>query len=808
MLLGLRQLPNTPLPVIPFPGSMPPTPTYHFRSHRLTPATRELHRNGEPLAVPALVFDCIAYLIEHRTRAVGRDELSAAVWGRTDVSEAQLSQTILRARRLLREDGDDTGCIRTITKFGYHWDCDVRLDGDVPPDLAPETPPAPPDVPPATEEPDTSQVAAPSRTRRWPLWVALLAALLLAIGAATWLLRPGAWTDPRALPRVSQGALVLPVNSADSGDDAWVRLGGIDFIGSRLRSAGLPVPPSETTLALIGSLGTEAPDALRQRSGVKWIISSDAQQGVDGWHVTMQAVDGAGNRHTVSANAADVLTALRTATDGLLKALSLTPPASRPRDRNVEELLRRAQAAMLKNDFDGAQHILTAGSATAIPPPELRFQLATLAFRAGRLEEAERQWRALLDDESTTGNAALQGRVHHALGAIDMMRDEPANAEREFGIALTQLDRREQILEYGKALGGLGGARIAQGNVQRGLDDLGEARVLLGQSGDLLALARMNVAYGTAQLHRDRPGKAVTLLAEALEQLEPFGAINERLHAYSAQVNAYLALLDYDKATQANEAAYALLPRVTDPLNRAETLLDRWSLLLAQGRYTEAETSTPSIDALDLAAQQGLDGRRDALHAQLAFARNDLAATLARSAAAIAKLQAIDPDSAADVVLLRQRALVAAGRTMEASEALRAATKDGSPDGTHTPIALRLARAELTENDRARSNEYATLMADAEARDVPAELLAVAKSMVPDLLRTGRIDFAGAMLGRLDAAASRDFDGVLLQARLHQAAGQRQAWSAALQRARSLAGERTIPADVQLIPQPVLPQQN
>ncbi|HVJ61294.1 MAG TPA: hypothetical protein VM555_01085, partial [Tahibacter sp.] len=720
---------------------------------------------------------------------------------RADVSEAQLTQTILRARRLLRDDGGDTGCIRTITKFGYHWDCEVQLDTDLPASQ-PESLPAAARGP---EAPEVGAAAAPRTSRRRLPIVFAFAALLFAIGAAVWFFRPSAPPNSQAPPRVPQGALVLPVDSTGSGDDAWVRLGGIDFIGSRLRSAGLPVPPGETTMALIGNLGMDAPDALRQSAGAKWIISSEARQSADGWRVSMQAVDGSGNRHAASASAADVLTALRASTDGLIKTLSLTLPAAKPRDRNVEEILQRAQAAMLENDFDAARRILMAAPTTAVPQAELRFQLAALTFRAGRLQEAESQLRGLLDDESTAGDTALQGRVHYALGAIDMMRDQPADAEREFGLALARLDRREQILEYGKALGGLGGARITQGDIQRGLDDLGEARVLLGQSGDLLALARMNMAYGIAQLHRNRPGKAVPVLAEALAQLEPFGAVNERLHAWSAQVSAYLSLLDYAKATEANEAAHALLPRVMDPLNRAETLLDRWQLLLARGRYTEAEASAPDIDGLDLAAHAGLDGRRDALHAQLALARNDPSRALTSAAAAIAKLDAIDRDGAAEMVLLRQRALIAAGRAAEAPDALRAATKD-SPPGVPPPVAIRLARAELATNERARADEYAAALAEAEARDVPAELLAVAKSMVPDLLRSGRIDAAGAMLGRFDAAANRDFDVALLQARLHLATGQAQAWAEALQRSRALAGERTIPDDVQTMPPPVVRQ--
>jgi DNA-binding winged helix-turn-helix (wHTH) protein len=68
-------------------------------------ATRELADGTRAIDLPARAFDCLVYLIEHRDRAVGRDELIAAVWGRADVSEALLSHTILNIRRALGGGG-------------------------------------------------------------------------------------------------------------------------------------------------------------------------------------------------------------------------------------------------------------------------------------------------------------------------------------------------------------------------------------------------------------------------------------------------------------------------------------------------------------------------------------------------------------------------------------------------------------------------------------------------------------------------------------------------------------------------------
>src|SRR5579859_7791913 len=94
---------------------------YCFGEFRLNPLARELTRDGEPLDLAASAFDCLVYLIEHRERPVGRDELISAVWGRTDVSDNLLAQTIVRLRRALGDAGNELGCIKTVARVGYRW---------------------------------------------------------------------------------------------------------------------------------------------------------------------------------------------------------------------------------------------------------------------------------------------------------------------------------------------------------------------------------------------------------------------------------------------------------------------------------------------------------------------------------------------------------------------------------------------------------------------------------------------------------------------------------------------------------------
>src|SRR5690348_8833949 len=99
---------------------------HRFGGFSLNTRTRELRRGDAPVALSPRAFDCLAYLIEQRGRAVGKDELIEAIWGRPNVSDTQLGQTVLRARRAIGDDAQAQSFIRTVARHGYHWVAEVK----------------------------------------------------------------------------------------------------------------------------------------------------------------------------------------------------------------------------------------------------------------------------------------------------------------------------------------------------------------------------------------------------------------------------------------------------------------------------------------------------------------------------------------------------------------------------------------------------------------------------------------------------------------------------------------------------------
>jgi hypothetical protein len=52
---------------------------FQFREFVIDPAARELWQASQRIALPPKSFECLAYLLENRERAVGRDELENGV---------------------------------------------------------------------------------------------------------------------------------------------------------------------------------------------------------------------------------------------------------------------------------------------------------------------------------------------------------------------------------------------------------------------------------------------------------------------------------------------------------------------------------------------------------------------------------------------------------------------------------------------------------------------------------------------------------------------------------------------------------
>jgi TolB-like protein len=90
---------------------------------------RELARASTKVAVAPQVFDLLVYLLEHRERVVGKDELLGAVWEGRVVSESTLASHINAARKAVGDSGQQQRVIRTVARKGFRFVDEVRETG-------------------------------------------------------------------------------------------------------------------------------------------------------------------------------------------------------------------------------------------------------------------------------------------------------------------------------------------------------------------------------------------------------------------------------------------------------------------------------------------------------------------------------------------------------------------------------------------------------------------------------------------------------------------------------------------------------
>ncbi|HEY0230103.1 MAG TPA: transcriptional regulator [Dokdonella sp.] len=778
--------------------------TYRFDDFFLNPATRELRRQGELVALPARAFDCLAYLIEQRERAVGRDELIAAVWGRVEISDALLSHTIVKIRRSLGDTGNEQRTIRTVPRFGYRWvhPLDVSPSAATPAQRVPAAAEAAIEAA-ATDEGEpareTLQPLLPQRrlpatvarrgSRRALVGLAGLIVAIVALGA--WLVdyappraaRHEAAAPLAAAPTVATAVLVLPAEVAAPDDWRWLRFGLMDLVANRLRGGAVQTAPSETVVSLLKQRSASSGQSLLHDASLGEIAALRVLPSVSleqsRWQVRLDAF-GAQRSFSVEAQADDAITAGRDAADALLRKLGHTPNVvpSETRSPEMDELLQRSGAAMLADQLDQARALIANAPAGLQQQPQIEQRMAQIELRSGEYAAVETRLHALLDRLPPGRETALRARALLTLAAAYVRQHQSDRAVDLYAeaIALRQQPPDHEVL--GVAHLGHGAVLAQKGRYDEATAELSRARTDLETVGDALGVASVDVNLGDFQLMRHRPGDALAVLANAVRQFERLGAREGRAYALSQQAIAEGELLDVD-------AALATSLRFWPPEANTNNLRMRWTLVLARaqalvgvGRLDAAQVLVERIrNDADPQKDVVLRAQGELLAAGIASQRNDAkaAATLA-AAALVPLLREADPIAWTRGLLLHAQSLrdgdqIAAAAVVSEAQRTWAA---GSGDDWRTLYAT-LGAAEQAWAERRREpalEQFATAMQSAERLNVPEDLVAVGAPYLAALIEASQLDTARAVSGRIAMWADRDLRAASAQARLYRALGQ------------------------------------
>lgn len=798
---------------------------YSFSEYLIDPAKRELWRGDERVSLQPKAFECLAYLVENRDRAVGRDELISAVWGRVDVADNSLDLAVARARHALGDNGEEQRLIRTIPRVGYSWvgaveEAAVDNNGNGvghanghDNDEAAQAPAGggePPPVPPG--KPSRLRIIPGSRTS--PRWLGLTAALLVA--TAFTVLVPGG-SQPPVAPVQGETAVVLPVTLiGDSGSgDAWIRLGIMDLIAERLRELGQLVVPSDNTVALartyLDANGTEPPgpdriEALARTAVAGLVLDVQAETVGNRWRVSLRSVHGPAV--VAQGDAEDLLIAAGAAADRMAvmlgHELAVSDAHERTRGNRIDYVLQQARAAVLSDRFDEADRLLDGLDEAQRNDFQVRLLLADIDTRRGRYEEAAAAFENLLAElPEASENRVLRGKALHGLGHCASRQGDYTQSIAYLRKALELLEENndyESRLEEGRALMSLATIQKFQGDMSGAQANYARARIAFEIVGDQYALAKLdgNLSELFVRLGRS---EAISYGRRAIERLGQFGDVQNELKARAILLIAHHNSLDSTPALAEARELDDLLANTGDPTLVNEVLLVKLAVLFQAGHLKEAGELVEQLRGGT--SRSDLHRRRiDYLTASAAIhaGEYELAARKANSALEGRWPSAMDQEHAhARLVLLqaqiRTRPVNEARQIMEKTIAWRTSASDDP--AIDLIIALMQAELAAAEEDAATAALYfeqALVQADQWAS--PQVMLLMAESYTQWLIAHSDLEQAAVVVGRVSPWVDKNYTAALVQLRLYHAMGETTAWRLALERARALAGQRSIPPEL------------
>jgi DNA-binding winged helix-turn-helix (wHTH) protein/tetratricopeptide (TPR) repeat protein len=782
-------------------NARPDTPTYWFGQFRLDRAARELRRGSVLVTVSPKVFDCLVYLIDHRDRAVGHDELIAAVWGNVNVAEVQLRHLVRKVRYSVDADATDQGSIRTIPRFGYRW---------VGP-LAAEPGAAGGSSPPTAE---TAVLAHPNakRRNRWGMAGSLafsaviLAVLVLLVIKGDGFLRAEK-TAVGESRDASNAVAILPIESDDFTDnDAWMRLGLMDLVATHLRSAGVVVVPSPDIVSLEQTdlHGVTLAAKVRQVVGVPNIVEARISRDESGWILRVGLDHRGAATSAIETRSADAVVAAREASDKLLTLLGKHPQAdgSIKDPPQVAELRQHVEAAWLAGNIDRAERLLKDAPDAIRQMPEVELLAAKIDLAGGDAAAVDQRLQHMLDRLSPEADPILRAGILNELGAAERQTGKWDLARQRLDESIRLLDDLNQPLLLGRAYAGRAAIGSLQGRYDDAQADFAHARIAFALAGDALQVARTQANQGVLEAMQSRPSQALSLLSDAAQGLEGFGDRSWLVNTLANIISAQLDLLHPADAFATSERMARELPGMDSSAHARVARLQEVPALLNSGHTRDARSLIHALQEIEVVRQdRGLSGTLHAYEAELALDEGRWQEAFDGAEQAVADLADREYEAVRGAAwLTKTRALRALHRDQDA--ALEVQKFSAWSHERESP--QRALRPQLAEAEQAWAEQrfqpahelYEIALHIAHERGVPADLAVVAVSYGNALLGAGELSRAATVVGQVTPWAQYDFNCALLQTRLYQKLGRVELWRASLDDARSLSLERTIPADV------------
>jgi DNA-binding winged helix-turn-helix (wHTH) protein/predicted metal-dependent hydrolase len=549
---------------------------------------------GRRVEVSRRVLDCIGHLVEHHDRVAGYDELIFATWGHHDVSNHQLSQIVLQARRAIGDDGQAQHSIRTIPGVGYRWVATFRSleQHPEPPTTTPhassrETLPEPEvcsSALPSTQMPVHNAPAHDRPTTKRPLRAAATFLLCLVVLAA----EPYRMDHAASPAPPTRETLFFDEQHAQRSDPISSLRQSLLMGRFEAVREGLATLPPDIADGMEARLIEIELDFRRGRYALAAeklaLQTARAEAASDPvWQARLLLLQSELNNR-LQASGANILAPAQSAVELLESAGAEVPPAIL-----ADALWRRANGFSLSDRFEEAQRDLIRARdlyqsvGDEHRGTEVRGSLARVRMRTGDLSDALEEMRAVANDLARQGDSIREIFARNTMTKIqiELLRWDDALASSDRSMALLhgvlESERRYPTLQLRAfALTGLGRLREAASLLE-------DAESVKSERRDFIIPA----------IHHLEAGDPSAALEAAVREFES-SQIDTRSNLLLENKDG--AALLWVAAAQALVAAGEPMPtppedmmRLLDDPNTATARCARGRWLLIQGRSANAE---------------------------------------------------------------------------------------------------------------------------------------------------------------------------------------------------------------------------
>lgn len=255
-----------------------PSPIYRVGETVIDPGRGYFRRAGnDDLYLRPQTFQVLVYLLAHRDRVVGKEELRREIWGDIAVTDDAFVQCVVDIRRALGDDSREQRFVKTVSRIGYRFVGPVEVEDHIEA-VAPRHAP--------TGEPLAELSVVPPRAKfrvRHVLLLGIAAVVTVAVVSTLWQQR--SQTSPAtaltAAPGVRRIVVFYFENQSGSREYDWLRHGLADMVITGLsRSADVAVLSRQQLEVLLDRNGVETTRApaldraltLAQQSGADSIV--------------------------------------------------------------------------------------------------------------------------------------------------------------------------------------------------------------------------------------------------------------------------------------------------------------------------------------------------------------------------------------------------------------------------------------------------------------------------------------------------------------------------------------------------------